>query len=191
MKLIVGLGNPGDQYKFTRHNAGFLVIDRICQKLNVTMQKSKFNGEYVKIDDLVIAKPLTYMNNSGQFVSAIANYFKILPDDILIIHDEKDFPLGKSSIKIGGSGGSHNGVLSIIEQLGNKNFKRLKIGIDVPHQSQLRDFVLGRFSEDELKILNKIIERAADASIDFAFNDIVAVMNKFNSKKIYNEVSEK
>ncbi|WP_426461281.1 aminoacyl-tRNA hydrolase [Mycoplasma hafezii] len=183
MKLIVGLGNPGDQYKFTRHNVGFLTIDKICNKLGVSLNKNKFNGDYVKVDDLVIAKPMTYMNNSGQFISSLANYFKILPDDILVIHDEKDFPLGKSAIKIGGSGGSHNGVISIVNQLGTQSFKRLKIGIDVPHQSALRDFVLGRFTSDEMKELEPILDKAADACVDFAFNDIVTVMNKYNTRK--------
>ncbi|QCZ36889.1 aminoacyl-tRNA hydrolase [Mycoplasma nasistruthionis] len=182
MKLIVGLGNPGENYKYTRHNAGFLAIDKICEKLNVELNKSKFNGIYAKVDDLVIAKPLTYMNESGTFIQALCNFFKIQPDDVLVIHDEKDFPLGKSAIKIGGSGGSHNGVLSVIKHLGTENFKRLKIGITIPFEGQLRDFVLGKFSDTELKVLNEVLNSAAEASISYAFNDIYAVMNKFNSK---------
>ncbi|QNM93648.1 aminoacyl-tRNA hydrolase [Mycoplasma sp. Pen4] len=182
MKLIVGLGNPGNEYTYTRHNAGFLVIDKICKKLGVELNKNKFNGSYVKVDDLIIAKPMTYMNNSGEFVQALAQFFKILPDDIMVIHDEKDFPLGKSAIKIGGSGGSHNGVISIIKHLSNQDFKRMKIGIDVPHQGQLRDFVLGRFKSEEMVILEPVLDNAANAAISFAFNDIQTIMNKFNRK---------
>ncbi|VEU76325.1 aminoacyl-tRNA hydrolase [Mycoplasmopsis columboralis] len=183
MKLIVGLGNPGNEYKYTRHNAGFLVIDRICEKLKVSLNKSKYNGEFVKIDDIIIAKPLTYMNNSGTFVQQLANFYQVKFDDILVIHDEKDFPLGKSSIKIGGSGGSHNGVLSIIEKIGSTDFKRMKIGINTPHQGALKDFVLGRFSEEEYYILDNVIEVASEACISYMHNDIHAIMNKFNQKK--------
>ncbi|TNK94880.1 aminoacyl-tRNA hydrolase, partial [Mycoplasmopsis pullorum] len=118
MRIIVGLGNPGDRYKFTRHNVGFLVIDKMCQKLGVELDKKKFNGEYTKVDDLIIARPNTYMNNSGEFVSALATFFKVSPDDIMIIHDEKDFALGQASLKIGGSDAGHNGIKSVIEKLG-------------------------------------------------------------------------
>ncbi|MHA3786225.1 aminoacyl-tRNA hydrolase [Mycoplasma sp. Z244C] len=183
MKLIVGLGNPGEQYKFTRHNAGFLTIDKICQKLQIELNKSKFNGVYAKVDDLIIAKPLTYMNDSGSFVAAICNFFKISPDDVMVIHDEKDYPLGKSTIKVGGSGGSHNGVISIIQQLGSQDFKRLKIGITTPHHSALRDFVLGRFTQEQMEVLEPILDNAANAAISFAFNDIYTLMNKYNAKK--------
>ncbi|MFV8499822.1 aminoacyl-tRNA hydrolase [Mycoplasma sp. VS424B] len=183
MKLIVGLGNPGDRYKFTRHNAGFLTIDKICKKLQVELNKNKFNGVYAKVDDLIIAKPLTYMNDSGTFVAGICNFFKISPDDVMVIHDEKDYPLGKSTIKVGGSGGSHNGVISIINELGSQDFKRLKIGITTPHQSALRDFVLGKFTPEQMQVLEPILDNAANAAISFAFNDIYTVMNKYNAKK--------
>lgn len=183
MKLIIGLGNPGEQYKYTRHNVGFLAIDKICQNLGVKLNKTKFNGEYIKLDDAILAKPITYMNNSGNFVQALANYYDILPEDILIIHDEKDFPLGKSSIKVSGSGGSHNGVIDIVNKLGTEQFKRLKIGIGAPHQGSLRDFVLGRFSKEEFMVLDKVLEEVAKACEDFMYNDIQMIMNKFNQKK--------
>ncbi|QGZ97999.1 aminoacyl-tRNA hydrolase [Mycoplasma sp. NEAQ87857] len=182
MKLIVGLGNPGDQYKFTRHNVGFLAIDKICEKLNITLNKNKFNGEYVKLDEVIIAKPMTYMNLSGTFVNSIANFFKISPDNIMVIHDEKDFELGKSSIKIGGSGGSHNGVLSIIKELNDSSFKRLKIGINTPHQEPLRNFVLGRFTIEQFATLEPVLDKAADAAISFIYNDVHLIMNSFNKK---------
>ncbi|WP_322959819.1 aminoacyl-tRNA hydrolase [Mycoplasmopsis felis] len=180
MKLIVGLGNPGNQYKYTRHNLGFLVVDRICKNLNLTLNKSKFNGEYVKLDDFILAKPLTYMNLSGQFISQICSYFKIKPQDVLVIHDEKDFELGKASLKNKGSGGSHNGVKNIIEQLGSDNFKRLRIGINAPFQGELRDFVLGTFTEKEMITLDSMIDSCANVAISFVYNDINILMNKFN-----------
>ncbi|UUD36218.1 aminoacyl-tRNA hydrolase [Mycoplasmopsis citelli] len=183
MKLIVGLGNPGMEYKYTRHNAGFLVIDRICEKLKISLNKTKFNGEFIKLDNVVIAKPLTYMNNSGDFVSQLSNYFNVSSDDILVIHDEKDFPLGKSSIKVGGSGGSHNGVISVINKLKNTDFKRMKIGISTPFKGELKNFVLGKFTEEQFYILDNVIEVAADACISFMQNDIYTIMNKFNQKK--------
>ncbi|MEA4206405.1 aminoacyl-tRNA hydrolase [Mycoplasma sp. 1199] len=182
MKLIVGLGNPGDKYKYTRHNVGFMVIDKICKQMGVELNKSKFNGEYIKLDDLIIAKPMTYMNKSGEFVQAIAQFFKINPDDILVIHDEKDFPLGKTAIKIGGSGGSHNGVLNIVQMLSTQEFKRLKIGINTEHAEPLRDFVLGNFTPEQMLVLEPVLNKAAEASISFVYNDILTVMNKYNVK---------
>ncbi|TDV24399.1 peptidyl-tRNA hydrolase [Mycoplasmopsis mustelae] len=182
MKLIVGLGNPGIEYKYTRHNVGFLVIDEICRKLNITLNKNKFKGEFAKIDDIIIAKPLTFMNLSGQFISQLCAFFKIKPDDVMVIHDEKDYELGKATIKIGGSGGSHNGVKNIVELLNSESFKRLRIGIKVPFQGELKDFVLGKFSLIEIEILRPIINVSADAAISYGFNDINTVMNKFNKK---------
>ncbi|VEU63452.1 aminoacyl-tRNA hydrolase [Mycoplasmopsis bovirhinis] len=182
MKLIVGLGNPGIEYKYTRHNVGFLAIDRICEKLGVTLDRQRFKGEYTKVDDLILAKPLTYMNLSGEFVQQLATFYKINVDDIMVIHDEKDIENGKATIKIGGSGGSHNGVKNIIQHLGKEEFKRLKIGIKYPFEGELRDFVLGRFSEPEIKELNIVLEKSAEAAILFGFNDIYTVMNKFNAK---------
>ncbi|MBN4083648.1 aminoacyl-tRNA hydrolase [Mycoplasma sp. CSL10137] len=183
MKLIVGLGNPGEEYKYTRHNVGFLIIDRICEKLNVKLNKEKFNGVFVKVDDIVIAKPMTYMNLSGTFVQQLKNFFKIDSTDIMIIHDDKDYDLSKATIKIGGSGGSHNGVKSIIDNLGTSDFKRMKIGINAPHQGQLKDFVLGKFSSSEMEKILPIIDLAAETAISFGFNDIYTIMNKFNVNK--------
>ncbi|MGZ9762554.1 aminoacyl-tRNA hydrolase [Mycoplasma sp. 394] len=182
MKLIVGLGNPGIEYKYTRHNAGFLVIDEICNKLNISLNKTKFNGDFVKIDDLIIAKPKTFMNLSGSFVSSMCSFFKISPEDVMVIHDEKDYELGRATIKIGGSGGSHNGVKNIIDQLGTQEFKRLRIGIKTPFQGELKDFVLGKFTKEEFEIIKPILNISAQAAISYAFNDIKTVMNKFNQK---------
>lgn len=182
MRLIVGLGNPGREYELTRHNAGFMVIDKICEKLNVSLNKSRANGEFVKVDDLIIAKPLTYMNNSGDFVANLCSFFKISWDDVLVIHDEKDFRVGQASIKIGGSDGGHNGIKNITQRLGNPNYKRIRIGIGQNPNKELKDHVLGRFSSEELLFLEPVLNLAADAAISFAFNDITTVMNSFNGK---------
>ncbi|KKB26696.1 Peptidyl-tRNA hydrolase [Mycoplasmopsis meleagridis] len=190
MKLIVGLGNPGESYKLTRHNIGFLVIDRILKKLNISFDKSKFEGKYAIIDDLIIAKPDTYMNNSGQFVAAISRFYKIQPSDILVIHDEKDFEIGQAQIKIGGSSAGHNGVENVRVQLNSNEFKKLRIGIGKDPVIPLKEYVLSKFEIRELEILENVIEISAEASLSFAYNDIKVVMEKFNvNKKKKNNIS--
>ncbi|QSF13506.1 aminoacyl-tRNA hydrolase [Mycoplasma sp. Mirounga ES2805-ORL] len=180
MKLVVGLGNPGKEYQFTRHNSGFLVIDKILEKLNTSLNKEKFNGQFVVTEDVIIAKPLTFMNNSGEFVQAIAKYFKILSSDIMIIYDEKDFNLGQAAIKIGGSTAGHNGVISVEKHLGSNDFKKMRIGIGRDSAVPLRDYVLSKFSKDEMIEFEEIANVAADAAISFVYNDIKTVMEKFN-----------
>ncbi|MEE3928260.1 aminoacyl-tRNA hydrolase [Mycoplasmopsis ciconiae] len=180
MRLIVGLGNPGEQYKFTRHNVGFLVIDKITKKLNINLTKNKFNGEFEKVDDLIIAKPLTYMNKSGEFIQSLCNFYKISWDDVLVIHDEKDFNVGQASIKIGGSDAGHNGIKSVTQCLNNPNYKRIRIGIGKSNVVPLKDYVLQNFSTEEMKVLEPVLDLAAEAAISFAFNDINTVMNSFN-----------
>ncbi|QZE12062.1 aminoacyl-tRNA hydrolase [Mycoplasma sp. Ms02] len=183
MRLIVGLGNPGSKYENTRHNAGFMVIDQICQELKVSLDKTKFNGDFAKVDDLIIAKPHTFMNLSGEFVSQIANFYKIPAEDIMIIHDEKDFEVGQAAIKIGGSDAGHNGIKSVTQQLGTPNYKRLRVGIGRPNGIQLKDFVLQTFSSFERDKLNEVLRVSAKAAISFAFNDINTVMNSFNQNR--------
>ncbi|WP_027121527.1 aminoacyl-tRNA hydrolase [Mycoplasma leonicaptivi] len=184
MKLIVGLGNPGEAYKYTRHNVGFLVADIIAKKTGLKFQKSKFNGEFVKTDDFILAKPFTYMNLSGVFIKEVADFYKIDISDILIIHDEKDLDLGQSNLKVGGSGGSHNGVKSVINSFGgDTNFKRIKIGIREEFLGELRDFVLGKFSKESFNKLIPILDEAADASLSFVYNDVKIVMNKYNQRR--------
>ncbi|WP_027334605.1 aminoacyl-tRNA hydrolase [Mycoplasmopsis felifaucium] len=180
MKLIVGLGNPGESYKFTRHNVGFLAVDKICQKNNITLNKEKFNGEFVICDDVIIARPLTYMNNSGDFVYALANFYKIDSSDIIVIYDEKDFKIGQAAIKIGGSSGGHNGIQSIMNHFKTNDFKRLRVGIGTSKTVPLRNYVLSNFTIDEFKIIEPVLELASEAAMSFVFNDINTVMNNFN-----------
>lgn len=131
MKLIVGLGNPGEKYAGTRHNLGFSVLDELSRKLNLVdfTKEDKFKSLIIKTPDLILIKPQTYMNKSGLAVSLVANFLKIKSEDIIVIHDELDLVLGKIKVRLGGGAGGHHGVESIIEKLGNDNFIRVRMGI--------------------------------------------------------------
>lgn len=163
MKLIVGLGNFEDKYLFTRHNAGFMVVDffansnnqtfKIEKKLKSAITKFRFGNE-----DLVIIKPLTYMNLSGEAVSAVMNFYKIEIKDVLIIYDDISMDLGKVRFRVSGSDGGHNGIKSVIQHVGTKNFDRLKIGIGPQPNIPSEAFVLQNFSKEELGELKTIIK---------------------------------
>ncbi|WP_406617105.1 aminoacyl-tRNA hydrolase [Mycoplasmopsis adleri] len=183
MKMIVGLGNPGETYKFTRHNSGFLAIDKICEKTKVELNKEKFNGVFAICDGFILAKPLTYMNLSGDFIYPLANFYKIDPSDILVIYDDKDFKVGQAAIKIGGSSAGHNGIQSIMNHFKSNDFKRLRIGIGNDNKEPLRDFVLSKFTPDEFHLLEPVLEDVADAALSFVYNDINTVINDFNAKR--------
>jgi PTH1 family peptidyl-tRNA hydrolase len=139
MKLIVGLGNPGKEYVETRHNLGFLIIDQLASKLEVELNKQKFNGLYYQTKEYILLKPQTYMNNSGECISAFINYFQISLDDLLVIYDDIALPLGKFRYRKQGSDGGHNGVKNIIEKLGKKNFQRLRVGIGYDNNFFIKD----------------------------------------------------
>ena len=174
MKLIVGLGNPGEKYKNTRHNAGFMALDNIAAQKNLNWQENKKLHSYViKDGETIYAKPLTYMNNSGQAVRAILSYYKLLPKKLglitskgsnlanilTVVHDDFDIELGKYKIAANSGSAGHKGVQSIIEYLKTKKFTRYRIGIkgDRPEQMPTDKYVLGSFKEEELNIINKII----------------------------------
>ncbi|TPD98841.1 aminoacyl-tRNA hydrolase [Metamycoplasma equirhinis] len=180
MKLIVGLGNPGIEYEKTRHNVGFMVIDQVASKMQIQLNEKKFNGLFFKDQEVIIAKPMTYMNKSGDFVRAIKDYYNISLNDILIVYDDLDLPLGKASIKQKGSSGGHNGMKDIIEKLGSDEIKRIKIGIG--REQNVIDYVLGKFSFSDFQIVSKLIESATEAIITFISNDIRFVLNKFTGK---------
>src|SRR3954452_17472744 len=129
MKLIVGLGNPGKEYENTRHNLGFVIIDQLASKLNVGLNKKKFNGLYYQTSEYILLKTQTYMNNSGECITAFLNYFRIPTDNLLVIYDDIALPLGKFRYRNQGSAGGHNGIKSVIEKLGTNRFKRLRVGI--------------------------------------------------------------
>ncbi|AZZ65694.1 aminoacyl-tRNA hydrolase [Metamycoplasma phocicerebrale] len=181
MKLIVGLGNPGKEYEKTRHNVGFMVLDKLSQKLKAPMTIKKFNGIYFKDKEMILAKPLTYMNNSGEFVKDIVDYYNINVDDILLVYDDIDTELGKIIIRQQGSAGGHNGVKSIINNLDTNEIKRIKMGIG--RDENLINFVLGKFSFEDSKIIEKAIDEVVEAIIQYINNDIRYVMNKYSNKK--------
>ncbi|WP_438340538.1 aminoacyl-tRNA hydrolase [Mycoplasma sp. 125] len=180
MKLIVGLGNPGVEYERTRHNVGFMVIDKLAEKLECPLKEKKFNGIFYKDSEIILAKPLTYMNNSGEFIKAICDYFEIMIDDIIVVYDDMDTELGKVAIRQSGSSGGHNGIKSIINHLGTQDFKRLKVGIG--RKENAINFVLGKFSYSDSLVIEKVIDAASDALIQFISNDIRYVMNNYSGK---------
>jgi len=189
--LIVGLGNPGSQYAETRHNAGFMAIDKVADSFSVLVEKSKFNALYgrgrVENVDVILAKPMAFMNKSGYPVQQIAGYFKISCQDILIIHDDIDLAFGRLQIKEKGGSGGHKGIKSIIEVLGRDDFARIRIGISRENfrdMSGVSNYVLSRFSSDERLILPKIITRTKDAVVTILSKGIKEGMNIFNKKNI-------
>ncbi|CAM9113796.1 aminoacyl-tRNA hydrolase [Mycoplasma todarodis] len=180
MKLIVGLGNPGKQYENTRHNVGFDAVDKLADILGVDLNKEKFNAHFNKVGDVLIAKPQTFMNLSGDAVQAMMHFYKIQPEDVLIIYDDMDHGVGKVSIKTTGSAGGQNGVKSIIANMGTQKFARIKIGIGRGQDTVKH--VLGNFSKEERTHVDKVIEHAAKAAKFFMTNDINKVMNRYNVK---------
>lgn len=189
--LIVGLGNPGSQYAETRHNAGFMAIDKVADSFSVLVEKSKFNALYgrgrIENVDVILAKPMAFMNKSGYPVQQIAGYFKISCQDILVIHDDIDLAFGRLQIKEKGGSGGHKGIKSIIEVLGRDDFARIRIGISRENfrdMSGVSNYVLSRFSPDERLILPKIITRTKDAVVTILSKGIKEGMNIFNKKNI-------
>ena len=184
MKLIVGLGNPGKEYTSTRHNVGFMVMDTLADYWHVSINTKKFKGEYVKLkyqgEDIILLKPMTYMNNSGEAVSQVMNFFKIDVDDLLVIYDDMDMPTGKLRLRQSGSAGGHNGVKSIIAHVGTQNFKRIRVGIDKHPQIPVVDYVLGRFTKEQQPLIEDGIQKATQAVQMMLDKDFVAAMNAFN-----------
>lgn len=170
MKLICGLGNPGEEYKNTRHNAGFLFIDKFAESLNVSgfKKKNDFNALIAECgegsDKVILAKPLTFMNRSGDALSRIANFYKIHAGDIFIVYDDIDLPLGSIRFRKNGSAGTHNGMKSIIANLGSQDFPRLRLGIESRTNKNfpLDAFVLSRFTGEEMDIFNKSVDEGID-----------------------------
>ncbi|QJR44326.1 aminoacyl-tRNA hydrolase [Mycoplasma miroungirhinis] len=182
MKLIIGLGNPGEMYNNTRHNIGFAVIDNLVKKLELDNGwKEKFKGEFVKGEDFIIAKPLTYMNLSGDFVQQIVQFFKISTNDIIVVYDDMDHAVGKAVVKTTGSAGGHNGMADIINKLNTKELKRLKIGIGRPIGAA-KDYVLAKIPVVDQEIFNKTINRSVEFLETFLFNDIRFAITQFNTE---------
>ncbi|MCD4813561.1 aminoacyl-tRNA hydrolase [bacterium] len=185
MKLIIGLGNPGRDYEKTRHNLGFMVVTELSRQLNIplshtTMQAQWGRGRYEN-EPVILARPTTYMNLSGLAVAALSRYYKIPFEQILVVIDDMNLPVGAMRFRAQGSAGGHNGLKSIIEKTGSLDFHRLRIGINNPHQHmQVTDFVLGRFSPDEQKEMGPVLDRAVESLKCWLGQDIECAMREYN-----------
>jgi PTH1 family peptidyl-tRNA hydrolase len=192
VKLIVGLGNPGREYRETRHNVGFAVVDEIARRHGLTwaaapsqvpdaLVAKKFGQAPLMSSPVMLAKPLTYMNNSGDVVAALSRYFDIALGDLVVVVDEAALPLGKLRARAHGSAGGHNGLKSVIARLGTKEFSRLRLGVGRGDgRRDLADHVLSTFDAGERADVESLITRAADAAEMFAAEGIVKVMNVYN-----------
>lgn len=188
MYMIVGLGNPGREYENTRHNAGFMVLDALEEKLNADISEKKHKGLCGKAviggQKVILLKPQTYMNSSGESVRAAADYYKIDPADILVVYDDISLAPGQLRIRAKGSAGGHNGIKSIIAHLGTQEFPRVRVGVgEKPPRMDLADYVLGHFSSEEKKLMTDAVKEAADAACEVISDGIDHAMNKHNSKK--------
>jgi len=185
--LVAGLGNPGKRYEQTRHNVGFMAVDRLAENFRVSFKAGK--GDYLisglartsaPEKELLLLKPLTFMNNSGLAVRQALDYFKIDLDKLLLVLDEFQLPFGKLRLRPQGSDGGHNGLASVVQHLGAQDFARLRIGIGSEFQGDAANFVLAKFSKAELQELPALISRAAEAAVEFIDHGMPQAMNKFN-----------
>ena len=183
MKLIVGLGNPGKEYKLTRHNVGFMVVEELARRLGVQKETARFEAvlaqTQLQAEKLLLAKPLTFMNLSGKAVAGIMRWYKLAPEDLLIVYDDMDLPEGAVRLRAQGGTGGHNGMKSIVASLATQDFSRIRIGIGrsdlptVPH-------VLGKFSKTELPVIEAAVTKAADAAECWVIHGINQAMNTYN-----------
>lgn len=185
MKCIIGLGNPGRKYVATRHNIGFMVIDELARRHQFRLSKKKFSGLYamelINGEKVVLIQPQTFMNRSGDCLEPFINYFNIDLENIIVIYDDLDLPVGKIRLRKKGGHGGHNGLRSVIDRLGTNNFKRLRVGIGRPMDRQpIIDYVLNRFSKDQAEDVQTSIQLAADACEMWLKEDFNQVMNQFN-----------
>ena len=186
MKLIVGLGNPGDKYQGTRHNVGFDVIDALARQEGLKLTDQKFRSDYtiwrVGDEKVLLVKPYTFMNLSGEAVLPLMSYYNISPDELVVVYDDLDLEPGKLRLRQSGSAGGHNGVKSIIEMLGTQDFKRVKIGIGRPQYGRkVVDHVLQRFDTDERSLIEQKIDQTTDLLTAWAKGEtFVQLMNQYN-----------
>jgi PTH1 family peptidyl-tRNA hydrolase len=196
MKLIVGLGNPGDKYIGTRHNVGFDVVDKLARELGTSTIVWKFekkhNALIARVGEVVLVKPQTFMNDSGKTVGGLVSFYKLTPSDVWVIHDDLDLPMGKIRIRLGGASAGHHGVDSIIEHLKTDVFLRFRLGIGTGrenvgehadrklHRSKVIDFVLSRFHSDEAGSLKHLIKHSVEAIRIALFDGADKAMNRFN-----------
>ncbi len=184
MKLIVGLGNPGPQYAHTRHNVGFMVVERLARQHQYMSRKMQFNAVVIAGaldgEKVVLARPLTFMNESGRAVGSLFRWLKLELSDLLIVYDEIDLPLGKLRLRPDGGSAGHNGMKSIIQNLGSEQFARLRVGVGRPVHGNGVNYLLSDFSRDEQPVIEQTLEDAAQAVEIFVSRGLVTAMNQFN-----------
>lgn len=182
--IIVGLGNPGREYAETRHNVGFMLLDRLAAHLNSPWKSDRAHKcELASAPGVLLVKPQTYMNNSGESVGPLMRYFKRSPEQVLAVYDDIAFPVGTIKLRAGGSAGGHNGMKSLIAHLGTEKFPRLRIGIGVPGQKSMVGHVLGKFSPDEASLLDESLLKAEAAALMILNEGFDKAANTFNPKK--------
>ena len=186
MKLIVGLGNPGNDYRNTRHNIGFQLLDYIAENKNISFLRNKFNGSFAEMsingEKVILLKPLSYMNLSGGVVGKFVSFYKIKLNDILVIQDDLDMNFGRVKIVYDSSSGGHNGIKDIEANLGSRKYARLKIGISHDKSIDTKDFVLGKFTDEEKKILLSVDKNLVNVIDDFCTMSLESLMSKYNHK---------
>lgn len=186
MKMIVGLGNPGREYEQTRHNAGFRVMDAIAQELNVEINQKKFKALItavrIKNEQVLLMKPQTYMNASGEAVGEAMRFYHMTPSDLLVIYDDLDLPIGKVRLREKGSAGGQNGVKSIISHIGTQEFDRIRVGIGKDSRIPTVDWVLGKIRKEDLDDHLESIQLARDAAIYAMTHPFMETMNRFNKR---------
>lgn len=188
MYLVVGLGNPESDYSKTRHNMGFNVINKLAEELNIEVNKSKFEGlcgdGILNGEKVILLKPQTFMNNSGESVRQIVNFYKIPLENIIIVYDDIDIEPGNIRIRKIGSAGTHNGMKSVIAELGTEKFCRVRVGIGQPEENMdMISYVIGFVPEDEREVLSEGVIKAKEAVLEILKNGVQSAMNKFNKKK--------
>ncbi|HEY93908.1 MAG TPA: aminoacyl-tRNA hydrolase [Dehalococcoidia bacterium] len=197
MKLIVGLGNPGRRYEKTRHNLGFMCVNRLARECNIKLTKSQGKARTGKGriagNEVLLARPQTYMNLSGESIKLLLNKTHTGIEDLIVIHDDLDLPVGKIRVRFGGGSGGHKGINSIFQETGSRDFYRVRIGISRPYrfrdkieiqEDDLIDYVLSSFTSDEKKIIEKSIPLAGEAVISLITEGLTATMNKYNSNSV-------
>jgi PTH1 family peptidyl-tRNA hydrolase len=185
--LIVGLGNPGNRYKFTRHNIGFMVLEKLATRWEVDLKHKSFDALWnrgkIAGKNVILAMPQTYMNLSGNAVRKLIAYFKTDMNKLIVIHDDLDLPFGTVRLKTGGGNAGHKGLMSIATCLGSGDFMRVRLGIGKPaDKSRIEDYVLDPFGKEEISVLPEIIQSAADAATEIVLSDIQTAMIKYHKK---------
>lgn len=187
-KLVVGLGNPGSRYLWTRHNAGFMVLDRLSTTAGITISKKTFSGlcgeGHWQGSRLILLKPQTFMNLSGRSVAEAARFHKTELEDLIVVHDDLDIPFGRIKMKIGGGNGGHNGLKSITSSLGSGEFIRLRIGIGRPVRGDAVDYVLSTFGKDEMNDLLPVLDGAVDMLETLLIEGLPKAMSIYNNKEL-------